>query len=631
MSKTVLERLLDDCEQAYRSKYPIIFIQTEEQEMIQRVVASNRLVVRLKLHIEEDIHDKHYILCSEGETVYVRHPPATTSDGCVNVYAHQELFSRSREIPENFQMPQMSIYHVGENPSSFERIAPMIMAFVDRYLCSSDDNSALRNSLYLLYGNPVSLPSEIRTYCAMIDVVLPALDELCMLVRAATDSHGLRELPEQTVYDIAYQLSGFTVVQAEQILKAIISMPDVGGENAIYDAEQVSEQIDARKRQFLKQTDLLTLISISEDDAEIGGMKQFKDWFNDQVPCILNAGRMEMEIGVSAPRGVLMCGVPGCGKSLAARAAARQLGKPLLQMDIGNLMNKYVGESERKMDLALKLAEAMSPCVLWIDELDKGFSEAGNTGNTGNSGVFRRMFGKLLTWMQECKKPCFIFATANDITSLPKEFFRSGRFDELFSVYMPMHKECVEILKNQMQRLCRRAKRELFTKECWQEKNLDGIINQFIYSESKTIKQRFVTGADIEKLVNIAIRAIWRGGIQSNQISNEQWSNEILRALKSSTVHGDGPDNLDAITMCYIRLLRNNFRSVSAESLFTAADYLVETQSDGEKLTGGFREKSKEERNKLHPYDRALYDMLCNRANALVPSFEHSARRQLIR
>lgn len=625
MSKTVLEKLLADCETAYRSKYPIIFIQTEELEMVRRVAASNRLVVRLKKRIGKDQADRWYTPCSEEELPCVRCNLKPELQECANVGVSEKIPLMG--IPAAQQMPQMAILHISETFPN--QNLPNIMAFVDRYLASGDDNGALRSSLYLLYGNHAKLPAEIRTYCAIIDIALPDLHELCALVQQKTALSGLPEMPRQIVYDIAYQMLGFTVVQAEHILETILSMPDDEGVNAIYNGSRVSRLISERKQQFLKQENLLELKSVAGGDAEIGGMDQFKVWFNAQAPCIINAGRMEMETGVSAPRGVLMCGVPGCGKSLAARAVARRLEKPLLQMDIGNLMGSLVGDSERNMDHALKLAEAMSPCVLWIDELEKGFSEAGNTGSAGDSGVFRRMFGKLLTWMQETRKPCFIFATANDITGLPKEFFRSGRFDELFAVYMPMHRECKEILKNQMQSLCARANRELFTDECLSERNLEDITSRFIYEEGQTRRQRFVTGADIEKLVNIAMRLIWTESGQTGRISDTKWNIAVLQALKSTTVYGDGPDNLDAIAMCYIRLLRSCFRPSAAESLFTAEDYTVGA-ADGA-LTAGFREKPDSELKKLHPYDRALYETLRERAKYLAPRFELNARERLVR
>ena len=153
--------------------------------------------------------------------------------------------------------------------------------------------------------------------------------------------------------------------------------------------------------------------------------------------------------GTPPPKGVLLCGIPGCGKSEAAKFTAQILNLPLLKMDIGSLMDKYQGVSEQRMRDALKMAEAMAPCVLWIDELEKGFSGA---GSNGDSSSFKRMFGYLLGWMQDNQKPCFIFATANDIGGLPKEFFRRGRFDGLYAVSPPTAPDCVSVFKSCLER-----------------------------------------------------------------------------------------------------------------------------------------------------------------------------------
>ena len=149
--------------------------------------------------------------------------------------------------------------------------------------------------------------------------------------------------------------------------------------------------------------------------------------------------------GVELPKGVLIAGVPGCGKSLNAKASAKLLDIPLLKLDMGRLMGKYVGESESNMRQAIALAEAISPCVLWVDELEKAF--AGINGSSGGAEVTTRLFGQFLTWMQEKKSAVFVVATANDIMKLPPELLRKGRFDEVFYVQLPNKKERKKIFE----------------------------------------------------------------------------------------------------------------------------------------------------------------------------------------
>lgn len=150
------------------------------------------------------------------------------------------------------------------------------------------------------------------------------------------------------------------------------------------------------------------------------------------------------------PKGVLIVGMPGCGKSLAAKASAKLFEVPLLRLDIGKMFGKYVGESEENMRRALKIAEAVSPCILWVDEIEKAFSGVGDGG--GGNSVTTRLFGNFLTWMQDKESTVFVVATANDISKLPPEFLRKGRFDELFSVDLPNAEERRNIFEIHLKR-----------------------------------------------------------------------------------------------------------------------------------------------------------------------------------
>lgn len=166
---------------------------------------------------------------------------------------------------------------------------------------------------------------------------------------------------------------------------------------------------------------------------DIGGLDNLKKWLKRKAHVFKDLNNA-LEYGVDIPKGVLIVGLPGCGKSLNAKATAKLFGVPLLRLDMGRLLGKYVGESESNMRKAIKLAEAISPCVLWIDELEKAFA---GIGNGGNAEVATRLFGYFLTWMQEKNSPTFVVATANDISNLPTELLRKGRFDEIFYVDLP--------------------------------------------------------------------------------------------------------------------------------------------------------------------------------------------------
>lgn len=171
---------------------------------------------------------------------------------------------------------------------------------------------------------------------------------------------------------------------------------------------------------------------------DIGGLENLKLYLSNKAKIFSRLGEAR-KFGVDIPKGILIVGMPGCGKSLTAKATANIFNVPLLRLDIGKLMGKYVGESEHNLSAAIKTAEAVAPCVLWIDELEKAFAGVG--GSSGGSDITTRLFGQFLTWLQEKESSVYVVATANNISSLPPEFLRKGRFDELFLVNLPNEEE----------------------------------------------------------------------------------------------------------------------------------------------------------------------------------------------
>ena len=188
---------------------------------------------------------------------------------------------------------------------------------------------------------------------------------------------------------------------------------------------------------------MLELVNFSENIDDIGGLENLKNWLVRKARIFSDLDKA-LKFGVDIPKGIMIIGMPGCGKSLTAKATAQLFQLPLVRLDVGRLLGKYVGESEENMRRALALSEAISPCVLWIDEIEKAFA---GIGGKGGSDVTTRLFGQFLTWMQEKDNTVFIVATANDISTLPPEFLRKGRFDELFFVDLPNAEERRRIIE----------------------------------------------------------------------------------------------------------------------------------------------------------------------------------------
>ena len=216
-----------------------------------------------------------------------------------------------------------------------------------------------------------------------------------------------------------------------------------------------------------------------------------KEWIQNKAKVFKNL-KEAREFGVTMPKGVLIAGVPGCGKSLSAKAAGRLFDVPLLRLDMGRLMGKYVGESEENMRKAIRLAEAISPCVLWVDELEKAFAGIGSGGSGGD--ITTRLFGTFLTWMQEKTSAAFVVATANDITKLPPELLRKGRFDEIFYVPLPNEDERRKIFEIHLNKR--------------RKKDVCGIGLDQLVSETEGY-----SGADIEGVVGESIENVFvKGG-----------------------------------------------------------------------------------------------------------------------
>jgi len=274
------------------------------------------------------------------------------------------------------------------------------------------------------------LPDVVRAHTRSLELMLPNKAELKQIVRKTLQRFH-RENPieigvtKKGLDTIVRNLQGLTRRQAERII-----LDTVTDDRRFDDAD--IDIVIASKRQMIQRGGLLEYIRTPRDLSEIGGMRRLKKWLRTRS----NAFGSEAEaFGLTPPRGVLMLGVQGAGKSLCAKAIATAWHQPLLRLDPGALYNSFIGESEANLRRVLRQAEAMSPVVLWVDEIEKGFASAASQSTDG--GLSKRLFGTLLTWMQEHEAAVFLVATANDIEALPPELLRKGRFDEIFFVDLP--------------------------------------------------------------------------------------------------------------------------------------------------------------------------------------------------
>ena len=292
----------------------------------------------------------------------------------------------------------------------------------------------------VLTGASLALPGPLERLAARVELPGPSPEDFRRLLeRILRDLSHRRsvevEMSRDEVSALVNHLSGLTLMEAEKILtKAIV-------EDGRLTARDIRHVVEAKKA-IVEREGLLEYYPVEMSLTGIADLRTLKAWLAKRKAVVEAPERAE-EFGLDFPRGVLLLGVPGCGKSLSAKAVAREWGLPLLKLDPSNLYNKYIGESEQNFKRAMRTAERMSPVVLWIDELEKAFA----TGGSEDGGVSQRILGSFLSWMQERTGDVFVVATANAVDRLPPEFLRKGRFDEIFFVDLPDAETRAEILR----------------------------------------------------------------------------------------------------------------------------------------------------------------------------------------
>ena len=274
------------------------------------------------------------------------------------------------------------------------------------------------------------LPSVIKSYAKSFELSLPSEKELDKIVRNTIRTFHRKKPVEvgitcKGMEAIIKNLKGLTRRQVRVLITEAVA------EDRRFDDADIN-RVMAGKRRMMKADSLLEFIQTPLDLDEIGGMNNLKKWLHLRKKAF---STQAADFGINPPRGILLLGVQGAGKSLCAKAIATAWRQPLLRLDVGCLYNSYIGQSEANLRTALRQAEFMSPVILWIDEIEKGFASAASRSSDG--GLSQRMFGSLLTWMQEHEQAVFLVATANDIGALPPELLRKGRFDEIFFVDLP--------------------------------------------------------------------------------------------------------------------------------------------------------------------------------------------------
>ncbi|KPK04772.1 MAG: AAA family ATPase [Betaproteobacteria bacterium SG8_39] len=401
---TPLSTSIHDIKLLVQSYHPLIVIETVEEERARALLLATAQELRMPLFEWSVTHG----LLREGEPPSAQRMTADPAAALPHI--------RSLTVEAIFLLKDFSAYL--KEPA------------VARHLRELAQRFDKTRSTLVLTGRQVDLPKDVEHLAVHHHLRLPDESELDAAVTEVLRSvqRSLRRTiqiaPEERKKLFAV-LRGLTVKQARQAVARVLI------DDGVLTAEDLRGLL-THKADAIRASGLLEYYPAEDNRFELGGFARLKAWLERARHGFSEAAR---SFNLSAPRGVLLVGVPGCGKSLAAKVIAREWGLPLLKLDAARLYDKFIGESEKNFLRATALAESMAPAVLWIDEIEKGLVASG-TGDA-DAGLGRRLFGAFLTWLQEKKQDVFLVATANDLSMLPPELLRKGRFDEIFFVDLP--------------------------------------------------------------------------------------------------------------------------------------------------------------------------------------------------
>ncbi len=392
----------DEFELFLRARYPILYIATLEEERVETSIAESAY-------------------CQGNRSVYIW----DFVDGYQGNPNDAGLGRRN---------PLQALEFVEKLPST--AAAVFILRDFHRFLDDIAIARKLRNLSRILKSQPkniiilspqVQIPPDLSEVVTILDFPLPSIDEIRVELGRLLSSAGKQ--PDEWIFEeLVRSCQGLSIERVRRVIARAIA---THGAVEADDIELVLEE----KRQTIRQTQILDFYPAQEQISDIGGLDNLKEWLIRRGSAFSEKAR---HYGLPHPRGLLLVGIQGTGKSLTAKAIAHHWHLPLLRLDVGRLFAGLVGESESRTRQMIQLSEALAPCVLWIDEIDKAFS--GFDGK-GDSGTTSRVFGTFITWLAEKTSPVFVVSTANNIQSLPPEMLRRGRFDEIFFVGLPNQDE----------------------------------------------------------------------------------------------------------------------------------------------------------------------------------------------
>ena len=470
--------------------FPILYIRTFEDTKAEKYIAA--------------VAGKREVLEWNGADGYVDFRTKATYIPNQTLEATLSFLKKGKDLDRKLLViKDADEYLRTDSPLKSEKVIALLKELARRIRSEANRIDAT----IIIISPTLHIPKDLEKLITVMELDFPDEKEIRGIVEKFVETYDIPSVYPGLLDEISTAFKGLTEFEIEDLLRLAVSQDGELTQKAL-------ELILNQKQQMILKAGILEMIPLKESVSDIGGLENLKEWLQSKSKVFKDI-KTAMKFGVSMPKGVLIAGVPGCGKSLSAKAAGKLFDVPLLRLDMGRLMGKYVGESEENMRRAIQLAEAISPCVLWVDELEKAFAGIGSGGSGGE--VTTRLFGAFLTWMQEKTSSAFVVATANDITKLPPELMRKGRFDEIFYVPLPNATERKKIFEIHLNK---RRKQDLPS----------------IDIDKLVAKSEGYSGADIEGVVSESVEAAFVKGHSSltteeilNCIENTHSLSEIMK------------------------------------------------------------------------------------------------------
>jgi SpoVK/Ycf46/Vps4 family AAA+-type ATPase len=395
-----------------KARYPIIYINTIEEDRVEYVIRKN-----VKTNLNRSIYSWDFV------------------DGYTN-NPNNEGFAKRNPLQALELVERLN----AETPALF------LLKDFHRFLTDLSISRKLRNisrilklqpKTIIIIGSDLNVPKELQDLITVVEFQLPSKDEISQELSRLINSLNIK-IDSQLFENLASACQGLSLERIRRVFSKIIATYKTIDDNSIV-------VLLSEKKQIIRQTEILEYYSVDDKITSLGGLDILKDWLKKRKTAF---GIQASNYGLPTPRGLLLIGIQGTGKSLTAKAIAKDWKLPLLKLDVGKLFGGIVGESESRLRQMINVSETISPCILWIDEIDKAFT---NTESKGDSGTSNRVLATFISWLSEKTKPVFVIATANNIDLLPLEIIRKGRFDEIFFLDLPKQEEREEIFKIHLQ------------------------------------------------------------------------------------------------------------------------------------------------------------------------------------